>query len=168
MANNHKEAPQSVVIANPIYDTVFRYLMENERVAKFFIGTLLEQNVVSVDFKSKTLNKVKGKKRKTASENREESPIVQVLQMDFVATICTETGEHKKILIEMQKSNNMTDVMRFREYLAGQYAKRDIVNNVQEPLPITTIYILGFSLPEVETACVKVERGYKDLIKGHP
>ncbi len=27
-----------MVIANPIYDVVFKRLMENERVAKFFIG----------------------------------------------------------------------------------------------------------------------------------
>lgn len=27
-----------MVIANPIYDVVFKKLMENERVAKFFIG----------------------------------------------------------------------------------------------------------------------------------
>lgn len=30
-----------MVIANPIYDVVFKRMMENERVAKFFIGTLL-------------------------------------------------------------------------------------------------------------------------------
>ncbi len=28
-----------MVIANPIYDVVFKRMMENERVAKFFIGT---------------------------------------------------------------------------------------------------------------------------------
>ena len=31
-------------------------------------------------------------------------------------------------------------------------------------LPITTIYILGFNLPEIETPCIKVERNYKDLV----
>ncbi len=29
-------------------------------------------------------------------------------------------------------------------------------------LPITTIYILGFILPEIESACVKVNRNYLD------
>ncbi|MEM1214119.1 MAG: hypothetical protein AAGJ82_00440 [Bacteroidota bacterium] len=32
-----------MVIANPIYDVVFKRLMENERVAKFFIGTIITQ-----------------------------------------------------------------------------------------------------------------------------
>lgn len=39
-----------------------------------------------------------------------------------------------------------------------------MVNNEKHILPITTIYILGFNLPEIETACIKVERNYKDLI----
>jgi hypothetical protein len=38
-----------MVIANPIYDVVFKQLMENNKVAKFFIGTLLEQNIGSVE-----------------------------------------------------------------------------------------------------------------------
>lgn len=37
-----------LVIADPIYDVVFKWLLENERVAKFFIGTLPEETVESV------------------------------------------------------------------------------------------------------------------------
>ena len=54
--------------------------------------------------------------------------------------------------------------MRFRNYLAEQYKKEDSVNNEKVILPITTIYILGFKLPEIETPCIKVERNYKDLV----
>ena len=38
-----------MIIANPIYDTVFKKMMESERVAKFFIGTLLEQDIETVE-----------------------------------------------------------------------------------------------------------------------
>ncbi|MDR1672674.1 MAG: hypothetical protein LBS09_04330, partial [Bacteroidales bacterium] len=41
--------PKSCVIANPIYDTVFKKLMENERIARFFLGTLLGENIISVN-----------------------------------------------------------------------------------------------------------------------
>lgn len=54
--------------------------------------------------------------------------------------------------------------MRFRKYLAEQYKKEDTINNEKVILPITTIYILGFKLPEIESACIKVERNYRDLI----
>jgi hypothetical protein len=153
-----EEAPQSLIIANPIYDTVFKYMMENERVAKFFIGTLLGQNVLSVDFKNPTKSKMK--------INANDAPSVQITQLDFVATVKTEDGEHKKILIEIQKSNHRTDVIRFREYLVEQYKKKETVNDKEEVLPITTIYVLGFKLPEIPTACLQVERNYKDLVNG--
>ena len=54
--------------------------------------------------------------------------------------------------------------MRFRNYLAEQYKKQDTVNQEKVTLPITTIYILGFKLPEIETACIHVERQYRDMI----
>lgn len=39
-----------------------------------------------------------------------------------------------------------------------------MVNNEKQVLLITTIYILGFNLTEIESACIKVERNYIDLI----
>lgn len=55
--------------------------------------------------------------------------------------------------------------MRFGRYLAEQYKNEDLVNGKKTILPITTIYILGFKLPEVVTPCLKVERNYRDLIE---
>ncbi len=127
-------------------------MMENERVAKFFIGTLLDQQIETVVVKPQEFtysNELAG---------------LAVFRLDFIATIKTESGELKKILIEIQKAKNQIDLMRFRNYLGEQYKKEENINNEKTALPITTIYILGFSLPEIETACIKVERKYKDLI----
>ncbi len=33
-----------MIIANPIYDVVFKRLTENKKVAKFFIGTIFLSN----------------------------------------------------------------------------------------------------------------------------
>ena len=87
-----------------------------------------------------------------------------MFRLDFLATIKTESGEYQKVLIEIQKAQKLIDVMRFRNYLAEQYKKEDLINNENIVLPITTIYILGFKLPEVESPCIKVERNYIDLI----
>ena len=35
-------------IANPIYDSVFKYLMEDERIAKIILSALLKKEVVDV------------------------------------------------------------------------------------------------------------------------
>ena len=141
-----------MVIANPIYDVVFKRMMENEKVAKFFIGTLLEQTIDTVEVKPQEFTYT------------DELAGLAVFRLDFIATIKTDKGEFKKVLIEIQKAKNQIDLMRFRNYLAEQYKKEDIVNNEKTILPITTIYILGFKLPEIETSCLKVERNYRDHI----
>jgi hypothetical protein len=141
-----------MLIANPIYDVVFKRLMENERVAKFFIGTLLNEVVESVELQPQEFtytNELAG---------------LAVFRLDFIAIIKTESGERKKVLIEIQKAKNRIDLMRFRNYLAEQYKKEDSINNEKVILPITTIYILGFQLKGIDTACIHVERQYKDLI----
>jgi hypothetical protein len=141
-----------MVIANPIYDVVFKRMMENDKVAKFFIGTLLEQTIETVEVKPQEFTYT------------DELAGLAVFRLDFIATIKTETGELKKVLIEIQKAKNQIDLMRFRNYLAEQYKKEDEVEGKKMILPITTIYILGFKLPEITSACLKVERNYKDLV----
>ena len=141
-----------MIIANPIYDVVFKRLMENERVAKFFIGTMLDQTVESVEVRPQEFTYV------------DKLAGLAVFRLDFIAVVKTAEGGSKKILIEIQKAKNQIDLMRFRNYLAEQYKKEDKVDGAKTILPITTIYILGFKLPEIESACLHVERQYRDMI----
>jgi len=92
-------------------------MMKNERVAKFFIGTLLEQTIETVEVKPQEF---------TYSD---ELAGLTVFRLDFIATIKTETGELKKVLIEIQKAKNQIDLMRFRNYLAEKYKKEDKAGN---------------------------------------
>lgn len=157
-----------MIIANPIYDVVFKRLMENEKVAKFFISTLLEQTIESIEVKPQEytykgeLETAKGIQE--AEERIRERFSIWVYRLDFIATIKTDTGDYKKVLIEIQKAKNPIDLMRFRNYLAEQYKKEDKINNENTVLPITTIYILGFKLPEIESSCIRVQRDYIDLV----
>jgi hypothetical protein len=161
----NSEHPKSCVIANPIYDTVFKKLMENERIAKFFLSTLLGENIISLNVHPQefTYRKKTGKGGK-APENIGYS----IFRIDFMATIETKEGEWKKILIEVQKSWDETDVIRFRNYLAEQYRRVDRVNGEETVLPITTIYILGGRLAEIESPCIRVERHCRDMVHGSP
>jgi hypothetical protein len=145
-----------IIIANPIYDTVFKRLMENERVARFFIGTLLSREVTSVEMLPQEFTYVN------------QADKLTVFRLDFMAIIKTAEGGEQKVLIEMQKAKKEIDLMRFRSYLGEQYKKTEMVNGVEEALPITTIYILGFNLPEIPTACIQVDRVYRDLINNVP
>ena len=146
-----------MIIANPIYDVVFKRMMENDKVAKFFIGTLMEKEIATVEVKPQEFTYV------------DELAGLAVFRLDFIATIKTDSGEYKKILIEIQKAKNYTDLMRsggvpLRNYLGENYKKQDVIDDKKIVLPITTIYLLGFTLPEISSPCIKVERNYWDLI----
>jgi hypothetical protein len=130
--------------------------MENERAARFFIGTLLNREILSVKMLPQEFTRYN------------EAEKLTVFRLDFMATVTTERGEYQKILIEVQKAKEETDLMRFRGYLGEQYKKEELVDGVKMALPITTIYILGFALPEIPTACLKVGREYKDLVNNVP
>ena len=145
-------------IANPIYDVVFKRLMEDKHIARFFIATMLREKVVDVVIKQQEIPYF----------DKEKSLSLALFRLDFIATIKTAEGEYKKVLIEIQKTRKHIDLMRFRNYLGEQYKKMDEItaeNGVEiAPLPIITIYILGFTLPDINSAAVKVAREYFDLI----
>ena len=37
------------IIANPLYDTAFKYLMENMETARFFVETIIGEQVVEIN-----------------------------------------------------------------------------------------------------------------------
>jgi len=136
-----------MLIANPIYDTVFKHLLENQRVAKFFISTLLNKSIVSISIRSPEHTYIDPKDQE-----------LKLLRMDFTVEIETENGKSQKVIIEMQKSDKfISDVSRFRRYLGHEY--------MHDIIPIISIYVLGFPLPGIETACLRISRGYYDLVE---
>jgi len=142
-----------MIIANPIYDVVFKRLMENDRVAKFFLSTMIGQKVESLELQPQEF---------TYEDDYPSG--LRLFRLDFMAVVRTDEGEAKKILIEVQKAKEETDLMRFRSYLAEQYKRQEVIEGEDVTLPITTIYVLGFKLVGVETACLHVARQYRDMI----
>jgi hypothetical protein len=129
--------------------------MENERTVKFFIGTLLEREVLQVDLRPQEVTFIDALSNTT-----------KLYRVDFAATVRTADGGAQKVLIEVQKAFHFTDLERFRGYLGEHYRKVDAGEN--DPLPIVTIYILGFSLPEIKSPCFKIGREYIDLFTHEP
>ena len=62
-------------VANPLYDVVFKYLMQDMRVAKLVISNIIEQEIESLDFAFTELN------RKLPAGG------LTVLRIDFAAKI---------------------------------------------------------------------------------
>ena len=91
-----------MIIANPIYDVVFKKMMENERVAKYFIGTLLGETIEHIEVKPQEytyegeFKENDPKKYEIIEERIRKRYNIWVYRLDFIATIKTETGEQKK------------------------------------------------------------------------
>jgi hypothetical protein len=146
-------------IANPIYDVIFKYLMENIDIAKDILSAILGETIISLEMKPQELV--------TQTEGG-----IKVARMDFKAVIKTQSGELKTTLIELEKNKRGLEVPRFRRYLGSNYFKpTTITRNTGETddvdLPITVIYFLGYELnKDIDAAILKVERVYKNVVTG--
>ena len=154
-----------MIIANPIYDSVFKYMLTNDpRVAKLFLSKLLNKKIVNLIL-APTEIMSDGIKKKKSPLGRFGS--MTVMHLDFAATIVDEDGNEDIIIIEMQKAKLIEDIMRFRHYLGAQYANsahKYLVNDKFVAKPIYPIYILGHTLSEFTNEAIKVERVYKNAI----
>ena len=51
-APSHIDVTQKkMTIANPIYDSVFKYLMEDERIARTILSALLKEDIIKVEMR---------------------------------------------------------------------------------------------------------------------
>ena len=159
-------------IANPIYDVVFKYLMEDGKIAKLMISSIIGENIEELAFLpqefSSNLEKP-GKKGKTIT-NRSRKDSLTVYRLDFSAKIKTAEG-FKNVIIELQKAKFPTDIMRFRKYLGEQFSNKDNIEKIKignrirkTALPIISIYFLGHKLDHTTESAIKVSRQYRDLI----
>jgi len=142
-------------IINPLYDKAFKYLMENEKLAKKVLSVILDVKVEEVKLESQETVHFSDTRRLT------------LFRLDFKATIKDKDGNHKTVLIELQKSKFPTDIQRFRNYLGSAYLKKeDIQPSIVEepkaeyftPYPIVTIYIMGYNLDDLPYLAVTVNR----------
>ena len=133
-------------LANPIYDTVFKYLMEDERIARTMLSALLKKKVV----------KVEQRPHEYVNTTRNN---ISMFRIDFGATIREEDGHEHLVLIELQKTWLETETLRFRQYLGAQYnRKENIVEESKDKhaLPMVAVYILGHRVGDIDAPVIYV------------
>ena len=147
-------ATQLTRIANPIYDGAFKYLLDDNRIARLFLSTLIGEEIVELTF------------RPTEHRVDVEQRSVTVFRMDFSARIVLPGGGEKLVIIEIQKAKYATDIMRFRKYLGQQYLSKENAytssSGEMRALPILSIYLLGHSLEHTDLPVIRVVRQYLD------
>ena len=136
-----------VYVANPLYDAVFKYLMEDDRIAKTILAALLKKKVIDV----------KIRRNEYANLTRRES--ISMFRIDFAATVLDGDNKPHLMLIELQKTWLSTETLRFRRYLALQYNNEE--NMLKEEhekyaIPMVAIYLLGHCIGKIEEPVIYV------------
>jgi hypothetical protein len=131
-------------------------MMDNEKIAKIVLSIILDCKV------------------KTLYSKPQETPIkydndIRMSRYDFKAVISTGVNEFSTVLIEIQKYKSGNPINRFRNYLADNYKKKEAIVNLNgetknSSLPIITIYILGYDLPEFNCRAIRVDNKPYDII----
>lgn len=139
-------------VANPIYDIVFKYLLEDERITKTILSALLKKEVITVETRRNEYSNI----------GRDG---LSVFRIDFGATIQEADGSRHLILIELQKTWLETETLRFRQYLGAQYANVDNMlpdNQGAYAIPMVTVYLLGHKVGNIEEPVLYVKRNSYD------
>lgn len=144
-------------VANPIYDSVFKYLMEDERIARTVLSALLKKEVVEVQIR-----------RNEYTNGYRDN--ISMFRIDFGARIREKDGSLRLILIELQKTWLETETLRFRQYLGAQYANpENMVHEEERPpygLPMVAVYILGHKVGNINVPVLYVNHKSYDY-DGH-
>ena len=143
---------QGMTVANPIYDIVFKYLMEDERIAKTILSALLKEDVVDV----------KVRRNEYSNSSRDS---LSIFRIDFGATIRKSDGTLHLVLIELQKTWLETETLRFRQYLGVHYANPENIQPESKEgyaIPMITVYLLGHKVGDIEEPVLYVRRNSYD------
>ena len=138
-----------MVVANPIYDIVFKYLMEDERIARTILSALLKKDVVAVEVRP----------HEYSDDNRDS---LSVFRIDFGATIREADGKERLILIELQKTWLDTETLRFRQYLSVHYSNPKNMVDGDHALPMVAVYLLGHKVGDIEEPVLYVSHKLYD------
>lgn len=142
-------------VANPIYDSVFKFLLEDMRITKVLLSSLLQKEVVDVSVR----------RNEYINESKEE---IAILRIDFGAHVKEKDGTIRLVLIELQKAWVESEIQRFRQYLGTQYS--DETNMLPEEdksqeaygIPIVAVYLLGHKVKDLTAPVVYIRRNYLD------
>ena len=163
--NFAKNKLKDMNIANPIYDTTFKYMMSDSRVAKTFLSAIIGEKIVELDFAPTEYTLKKGVEKSQLDRVLEQ---ITVCRFDFAAKIETENGEYKTIIIELQKAKFATDIMRFRRYLGTMYQSIENTSDRHrvKARQIYCIYLLNYEIGLSDSPIIKVDYTVSDLTTG--
>ena len=158
-----------LVIPNPIYDVVFKYLMEDNESAKIVLSTLINEKIKKLTFEPISHTE------KIKDPNTEKE--IKLFHLDFTATIEKSNGTEELVMIEIQKANRASDIFRFKRYISANFQKKqekEIINHrtqavekIDKPIRLIPIFILNFRIEnEINDLIIRTNRIRTGIFKG--
>jgi hypothetical protein len=138
-------------IANPIYDAVFKFMMEDNRVAKVFLSAIIQEEITELDLVKKECTVHVPSPKKTGKKPKGSDPNPKVCRFVFSAQIAVRGGGYESALIDLQKARRDSDIP-FLCYCPDP-----------EGRPVYCIFLLEHGVGFPETPLIEVETEIKDV-----
>jgi hypothetical protein len=161
-----------IVIPNPIYDVVFRYLMADYESALIVLSTLTNEKIIKLHLEPLTHPERKGFTVKDPQSEQE----ISLFHLDFTATVELKDGSQELIMIELQKAAETGDIFRFKRYISQNFQhkrkeefknyKSQTVSIIDRPIRLVPVFILNFRIEhEINDLLIKVNRSKIGVFK---
>ena len=166
-----------IIIPNPIYDVVFRYLMEDPESAMIVVSTLINENIINLQLEPITHSEKKEKSLATALlQDPKTKDDLRLFHLDFTATVLLPDGTEELIMIELQKATEPDDIFRFKRYISRNFQKKhevevtDIetlnIRKVNRPIRLVPVFILNFRIEnEINDLLIRTKRVKEGFFK---
>ncbi|MBU0765185.1 MAG: hypothetical protein KJ607_10165 [Bacteroidetes bacterium] len=163
------EENEYIIIPNPIYDVVFRYLMEDSESAMIVLSTLINEKIIKLHLEPLTHPEKKKTPDNIAIEDPKTHDDIRLFHLDFTATVELPDGTEELIMIELQKASEPDDIFRFKRYISKNFQKHhekeiihpetQAVKTVITPVRLIPIFILNFRIEnEINDLLIRTDR----------
>ena len=152
-----------MLIANPIYDTIFKFLMDDNESAKIILSTLLNVDIEELTATT-TIQSYLG-------EDEKNWGFGKLSHLDYAAQVLKPDGSKENILIELQKADLPSDFYRFRLYITEKFKKSHSTikkenTTIHTPLKFIPIFILNFEIEnEICDLVIQTNKMVKGVLK---
>jgi len=150
-------------VLNPLFDSVFKYLLEDLEVAKTLIQAIIKKEILELTPAPQEASDIELKIKYSQ---------IGMIRQDYVAIIKTTTpsgtAEHEKVIIEVQKSPIKPEIGRFRNYLSDKYRRKSSTGSEEKYLPIKTIYLIEETFNDNLPAVCSRKGEYFDELENKP
>jgi len=158
-----------LIIPNPIYDVVFRYLMEDTDSAMIVLSTLINERIKKLYLEPLTHSEKKEIQTEIEIQDPKTKDDIKLFHLDFTALIELPDGSEELIMIELQKASEPDDIFRFKRYISKNFQKKQkkeitdpktqAIETINKPIRLIPIFILNFRIEnEINDLLIKTNR----------